>query len=70
MTVWGVYKVCSKKPKLILITILKIELISRKPKRTEWGFLEVVAILNTQDHPFQSYRTMAVQAWIDNTDPS
>jgi len=62
MTVCGVYKVFSRKPKLILITILKIELICRKPKRTEWGFLEVVAILNTQDYPFQSYRTIAVQA--------
>jgi len=54
----------------ISTTILKTELISRKPKRTEWGFLEAVAILNTWDYPFQLYRTIVVQALIDNADPS
>ena len=33
--VYRVHGVCFRKPKLILITILKIRLISRKPKKTE-----------------------------------
>jgi len=65
-----VYRVCSRKPKITLTTILRIGLTSRKPKRIEWGFLEVVATLNTQNYPFESYRTIVAQAWIDNTSSS
>ena len=43
---------------------------SRKPKRTEWGFQKAVAILNTQKCPFQLYRTIVVQAWINNVGPT
>ena len=30
-----VHSVCSRKPKIILVTILETRLISRKPKKTE-----------------------------------
>ena len=36
--VYRVHGVCFRKPKLILITILKIRLTSRKPKKIEQGF--------------------------------
>ena len=40
---------------------------SKKPKKTEWGFLEVAATLNSWACLFQLYKTIAVQTWIDNT---
>jgi len=40
--VYRVHRVCSRKPKLRLMTTLKIGLTSRKHKRTEWGFQKIV----------------------------
>lgn len=34
----------------------------KKPKRTEWGFLEIAATLNTQAYSFQLYKIIVVQA--------
>ena len=42
------------------MTTLKTGLTSKKPKRTEWDFLETVATLNTQACLFQLYRTIVV----------
>jgi len=58
-SLWN-YRVHSRKPKLILMTIIKTRLTFRKPKRTEWSFLKVTTILNTQRYPFQSHRIIVV----------
>jgi len=47
-------------PKFIVLTYTTHNLPPGNPKRTEWSFLEVTAVLNTLDGPYQSIGTLKI----------